>query len=277
MQQTNSVYPSIGQTFALVGIYLLAMVAGAIVIFLPLHIGLGFSESFCTMLCAAAASGAALWYAYRKKGDKPLNWRLSSKQAIICIAAVFIAFSSPILIEAFIMLIPFPESWAASLAEAFKADIWTFGMAVFFAPLVEEVLFRGIILKGYLQQFSPTKAIIISALFFGLIHFHPIQGLSAAMIGIVLGWMYWRTQSLIPGIITHFVNNLVAMLLVFSYGSVDISISEIVGGGMTYSILLVVALLVFSGSLYLIQKNTTVTMRSKSEQNIPLQDTIAVA
>lgn len=82
------------------------------------------------------------------------------------------------------------------------------------APFVEEVVFRGAILRSLLQW---TKrqwvAIVFSALFFALIHGNPAQMPHAFVIGILLGWMYYRTGSIIPGVIYHWVNNSVAFIM----------------------------------------------------------------
>lgn len=84
------------------------------------------------------------------------------------------------------------------------------------APLAEEVVFRGAILRTLLGLFSQRwhwAAIIISALLFGLVHGNVPQGVHAALIGLLLGWMYYRTDSIFPGVVFHWVNNTVAFLL----------------------------------------------------------------
>ena len=83
-----------------------------------------------------------------------------------------------------------------------------------FAPIVEELLFRGTLEEKFLQQgYSPTKAIIISSLIFGLIHLNPVQIPFAFCIGSVFGWLYYKTRSVVPGIIGHFLNNASAATL----------------------------------------------------------------
>ena len=56
-------------------------------------------------------------------------------------------------------------------------------------------------------------AIIFSALIFGAIHLNLAQGLHAFVIGLLLGWMYYRTSSVVPGILLHWINNTVAYLM----------------------------------------------------------------
>lgn len=75
-------------------------------------------------------------------------------------------------------------------------------------PVLEEVLFRGIMLPGLLRHQRPWLAIGQQALLFGLVHFNPVQSLNAFFIGLLLGWLYYRTSSLLVVIGIHALNNL---------------------------------------------------------------------
>ena len=75
-------------------------------------------------------------------------------------------------------------------------------------------MFRGAILRALLQGTSRHwVAIVMSALLFALIHMNPAQMPHAFCLGLLLGWMYYRTRSIIPGIMVHWVNNTVAYAL----------------------------------------------------------------
>lgn len=75
-------------------------------------------------------------------------------------------------------------------------------------PIAEEVCDRGIIMGALLTWTKrPWVAIVGSALIFGISHMNPIQIFSASIAGILLGWLYYRTGSLLPGIIVHILNN----------------------------------------------------------------------
>jgi membrane protease YdiL (CAAX protease family) len=71
------------------------------------------------------------------------------------------------------------------------------------APVVEEMLFRGIVLRSFLQQYERRYAIIGSAIVFGFAHGNLYQFVGATCFGIVAGWLYERTRSLIPCIALH--------------------------------------------------------------------------
>lgn len=71
------------------------------------------------------------------------------------------------------------------------------------APVLEEMLFRGVILRGFLRQYSRTFAILWSATLFGIAHLNLYQMATALVLGIVSGWLYERCRSLWPSILLH--------------------------------------------------------------------------
>ena len=81
------------------------------------------------------------------------------------------------------------------------------------APLVEELLFRGAI-QGYMLRkgIKPLNAILIASAIFGIVHMNPIQIPFAFAIGLIFGWLNYRTGSVVPGIIGLFINNSIACL-----------------------------------------------------------------
>lgn len=71
------------------------------------------------------------------------------------------------------------------------------------APVLEEMLFRGLILRSFLGQYQLSTAIGASALLFGVAHLNIYQFVAAFAIGLFLGWLYERTRSLVPCIALH--------------------------------------------------------------------------
>lgn len=83
------------------------------------------------------------------------------------------------------------------------------------APVAEEMVFRGAILRRLLEVMGEGRkwfAIIISALLFGALHANGPQFIHAALIGVLLGWMYSRTNSIVPGMLFHWINNTIAFV-----------------------------------------------------------------
>jgi len=82
------------------------------------------------------------------------------------------------------------------------------------APIAEEIGFRGVLLGGLIRmRCGAWPAIVISALVFAFFHGTQIQMLGTTVFGIIAGWLFWRTRSLIPGMIIHIVNNSSAVIL----------------------------------------------------------------
>ena len=107
---------------------------------------------------------------------------------------------------------PMPERMIEIFRRMYEPNPYTFISAVIIAPIAEEIFFRGILLEGFFKNYKPAMAIILSALLFGVIHMNRWQAVSATLSGLLIGWAYWKTDSLIPGIVLHFVNNLIVEL-----------------------------------------------------------------
>ena len=91
------------------------------------------------------------------------------------------------------------------------------------APILEELLFRGAI-QGSLQEagMRPWTAILVSSFIFGVVHMNPAQIPFAFLLGMMFGWLYYRTGSLLPGIVGHVLNNSVATVNMLLYGNATI-------------------------------------------------------
>lgn len=88
--------------------------------------------------------------------------------------------------------------------------------AVIMAPIFEEIVFRGIIQKGMINNgVKPWKAILLASILFGLIHGNPWQFVGATLLGCVLGLVYYKTKSLLLPMLLHGFNNLCSAVLIF--------------------------------------------------------------
>jgi len=87
------------------------------------------------------------------------------------------------------------------------------GVVIIIAPFIEEIIFRGFlqrILERRLRDI--TKAILLSALIFALIHFNPWWAIQIYIIGIFMGFVAWKTNSVWVSFFLHAFNNGVAVL-----------------------------------------------------------------
>ena len=116
------------------------------------------------------------------------------------------------------LVFPRPD-YIEKMTELFQFDnpLYAFLLVfatVIIAPFSEEVLFRG-----FLQQFlenhwkDVTKAVLITSLFFAAIHMNPGWVIQIYLLGIILGYLAWKTGSVFPGLILHSLNNGMALII----------------------------------------------------------------
>lgn len=100
------------------------------------------------------------------------------------------------------------------------------------APICEEVVFRGAVIRALMKWRPNWKlAVVLSALLFSLAHMNPIQMPHAFLLGLLLGWVFVRTGSVVPGIIIHGVNNLTVYIIASSIpGIEDMTLADLYGG-----------------------------------------------
>ena len=83
---------------------------------------------------------------------------------------------------------------------------------IILAPIIEEIIFRGVFLNGLLKTYSPKVSIIISSFLFAIIHIKPIQIFVALVLGHILGYTYYKTKSMGNVILLHAIANIVGLL-----------------------------------------------------------------
>ncbi len=86
-------------------------------------------------------------------------------------------------------------------------------VVVVLAPIFEELFFRGLFYPALRRRIGPTWAIILNGAVFGVIHFQPLFMLSLILVGIVLAYLYEKTDSLAAPIIAHSLYNLAVIMV----------------------------------------------------------------
>lgn len=128
-------------------------------------------------------------------------------------------------------LMPELPNWVEEEFELILGNRFGYFVIGLMAPLVEELVFRGAILRALLRwKSNPWIGIVISAIMFSAIHMNPAQMPHAFLIGILLGWMYYRTDSIVPGVVYHWVNNTIAYILYAFYPDPDMEVTDLFGG-----------------------------------------------
>ncbi len=100
-------------------------------------------------------------------------------------------------------LLPMPDFLAQLFQQLAGGGPWAILALVIVAPVTEELLFRGLILTGFLPRYGPARAIAYTAILFAICHWNPYQLAVGLMMGAFLGWLLVRTRSLWPCMLMH--------------------------------------------------------------------------
>jgi|TARA_B110000240_G_C13374458_1_gene399683 membrane protease YdiL (CAAX protease family) len=142
----------------------------------------------------------------RKRGIKhEINIRINNIRLIPLMVLVIYFFQVGVSKPIFHLIGLFNEE-VTPLNNPIDASIHWMGL-ILLAPILEEIIFRGIVLKGFLINYNPKKAILLSAIVFGIVHMEPTQVINAFIIGLFFGWIYYKTKSILITMILHFIAN----------------------------------------------------------------------
>lgn len=157
---------------------------------------------------ASLRNDSGLFFRRADAGWGPVTW-LSCVGVQVAIAAIVFSFE-----------VPFTGNTEGigDLADDRGYVITVLVTAVIAAPFVEEIVFRGLVMRGLLSRMGAVPAIAIQGVLFGVAHVDPVRGegnLGLAMIlsgvGLVLGGSAYLFRRLGPTIVSHMITNTVAM------------------------------------------------------------------
>ena len=148
-------------------------------------------------------------------------------------------------------LLPELPNLAEQQLDMILRDRWGYFAVGLLAPVCEELVFRGAVLRGLLR-WTPRHwmAISVSALLFALVHANPAQMPHAFIIGLLLGWLYYRTDSIVPGVVYHWVNNSVAYIIYNLYPDPNIRLIDILGSQRSVAAAVCFSLFILLPALY---------------------------
>lgn len=130
-------------------------------------------------------------------------------------------------------------------------DRWGYFAVGLLAPICEELVFRGAVLRTLLQGTTRHwQAIAISAVLFAVVHANPAQMPHAFLVGLLLGWLYYRTDSIVPGIVYHWMNNSVAYVVYNLYPNPEMKLLDLFGTQRTVAAAVLFSLLILLPALY---------------------------
>jgi uncharacterized protein len=223
------VFPSIGQSVLLVIGVLFLQVGGGAAIMAVAALGgaewatdglLILFNPWSLIVINGVAIGAVLTVGLRAAREpaadffvvRPFSARLLPALLLTSLGlAVVLAETDNIIVDV-LRRLSWPGAHVPDLLNLADHPGSSFLLLVIMAPLTEEYLFRGMILRGLLVQHRAAVAIGLTALLFGLIHANLRQFFLGIVIGAVFGWWYVRTRSVGPCLLGHAVFNAVAWL-----------------------------------------------------------------
>lgn len=206
------------------------------------------SASFSTFLTYVIAMGLtlafALWLRIRRGVEGPvLHFGLRKTNPGLILWGIVLVLITSVVVEPLINI--FPSEYLENLSAGIGRGGWAMLSTIVMAPLLEEMLFRGVIQQSFTQRYGGIGGVLTAAAVFGLIHIIPQQVVNAFFVGIILGYIYIKTGSLIPVIIIHALNNAIAYAQMSILGNEQLSVREMIGNDTVYWIVYGVCVAIF--------------------------------
>ena len=282
-------YPNWSDLLAIVGITIGAsLVAGVIVAVAGFFMAADPTETLgsvsgSTVLNAASyalqlvAAIICVVLFQRTRGIKKnfIKFNFKKFDPVMILSGVVLVFAAGVVIEPVTML--FPARYLDLVNQSIGLGGWAILTTVVLAPILEEILFRGLILDPVREKSGATRAVLISALLFGIIHIIPQQVVNAFVIGIILGFLYVRTGSLVNVIFIHAVNNGLAYVQMELFGdeAASTTLRSMIGSDTWYWIVYMLCVVLFGFALYFMMKSLKKTQAlavEESAESIPQHD-----
>lgn len=267
-QLRRSQYPNGFDIFAIVGIMLISSLAASVIGGI-LNMSAGWDAGLVNALTyflqmAFAISLVIVQRRVRKAPANAINLRAGRVNAPLILWGILLIFVTGVVIEPLLSI--FPDKYLDQLNQYIGTGGWSILMTVVLAPVMEETLFRGIIQGSIYRRDGAVKSILLSALLFGVFHIIPQQVINAFLVGIILGYIYFRTGSLLTVIILHALNNAISYILLELLGPqrANMPLREMLGNDTWYYIVYAVcAALVIVGAV-MIYRSLKAQDRSES-------------
>lgn len=232
-------FPGAGDLFAMFGIVLGMQIAASFaVLFVSFVLGAetdaveplqqGRRMAAVYLLAMTASYFLVLWYRHMRGGSGPIGrFSVRGLNPMLLLWAFVLMLAVGVVCEPLLALLPDVKPYE------FGRGGWALATLVVAAPVLEELLCRGVVLESLRARYGAATAWAVSSLFFGALHLQPVLAVNAFVIGLILGYIYIVADSLWATIILHALNNAVAYLLLLTgYG--DATLAGLAGGGTLY-------------------------------------------
>ena len=109
-------------------------------------------------------------------------------------------------------MIPALEKFDGLYKQVHEIKVLSFIYFIIIGPVLEEIIFRGIIMRGFLKNYTPLKAIVLSSVLFSIVHFPFSYIFTILIINFFIGFIFWQTSSLSLSITIHILGNFFVIL-----------------------------------------------------------------
>lgn len=219
--------PGLGNAWLMVAVFMVLQILLGVIFAVPLGMGVYGMDSFflltyvstfaillmiCSNLSRNRAFTAEYGLAVTSRHFRPNHPALLGLLAVVGMLGTVVA------VDPVTTLIQKISPDSAALENSMESLMGGSGVLVFLsvavcAPFFEELFVRGILLRGLLTKMRPGWAIFWSALMFAVMHANLVQGFSALVLGMLLGYTYYRTGCLWLTMLMHFANNALSFAL----------------------------------------------------------------
>lgn len=142
----------------------------------------------------------------------PISWPVIFYSILIVVPVLVLGDEMDRLLN---MVFPLPNWFDVRELMAIRSitdAVLIIGNGVIIAALAEEMLFRGMIQQTYEFHRDTATAIAVSAILFAMLHFNPWWMIQITLLGLVLGYMAWKSASIWPTVLLHGINNLLSTI-----------------------------------------------------------------
>jgi len=185
----------------------------------------------------------------RKEWNANRMWNFKNFGPVI-LFCLGLGFAMNILTNCVLNLLPARE-YSSPLDNIMGSNaVFDFLVFALFAPVLEEIIFRGVVQKRLTKMMNVHGAVFLQAFIFGFIHFNPIQSIYAFVLGVIIGYVYYYWfDSIWFASAIHIAFNGTTVLLLYTFGNSEVDLLYFVAVSVVLFFVSMVSLKVFAGNI----------------------------
>lgn len=230
-------FPKLADVVCLVALFFVGNLVSGVVAGLMHSTLAELTSAQYNMLLYGVGMGLSLllmwgYCALRRSKVSILRYRFHWFNAALVLWGLIAITAISIVEEPLLMLMP--SEWLDAVMSRIGTGVYAVLMTVVLAPIFEEVIFRGVLLGNIRRRWGSIRAILWSSLLFGAIHLIPQQAINAFLVGMIIGIIYVMTDSILPVILLHAINNALSYVLSVTYPDSNGSLRNLITDDVAY-------------------------------------------